>query len=70
MTRTESWELSVNVDNARRKLTWNDISCIHSIIILNETEAIHELDLNNLSGAMSSEVSFNVGLGCYVKSET
>lgn len=44
-------------------LTRNNISGIHGIFVFDETEAIHELDFGNLSGAMGLEVGFNIGLG-------
>lgn len=46
-------------------LTRNNIACIHGIFVLDETEAIHELDLGYLAGAMGVEVVLNVGLGSY-----
>jgi hypothetical protein len=46
-----------------RSPTWNYVSSIHGIIILDEAEAVHELDLDDLSSAMLGKVGFNVGLG-------
>lgn len=46
-----------------RRLTRNDVSRIHGILVLDEAEAIHELDLGDLASAMGSEVAFNIGLG-------
>ena len=43
-------------------LTWNDIASIHGILVLNEAEAIHKLDLGDLAGAMGVEVVLNIGL--------
>lgn len=43
-------------------LTWYDIARIHRILILDEAEAIHELNLGDLTRAMSVEVVFNIGL--------
>lgn len=45
------------------ELTRNNVARIHGILILNEAEAIHELDLRNLAGAMGTEVSLDLGLG-------
>jgi len=45
----------------------NDIAGIHRILILNETEAVHELDLGDLSGAMSVEVALDICLGCIAR---
>jgi len=43
--------------------TGNHIAGIHSILVFDESEAIHELDLGDLSGAMSVEVSLDISLG-------
>ena len=42
-------------------LTGHDISRIHGILVLDESEAIHELDLGDLAGAMCSKVRLDVG---------
>ena len=42
--------------------TRNDIASIHSILVLDKAEAIHELDLGDLSRAMSVEVGFDISL--------
>ena len=44
-------------------LTRNDIFSIHGIFILDEAEAIHELDLLDGASAMSGEVFFDVLFG-------
>ena len=44
-------------------LTWHHIARIHRILVLDKAEAIHELNLRNLAGAMAVEVVFNIGLG-------
>lgn len=46
-------------------LTRNDITGIHGILVFDESEAIHELDLGDLSGAMSVEMRLDIGLGSY-----
>jgi hypothetical protein len=46
--------------------TRNHIAGIHSILVFDESEAIHELDLGDLSGAMSVEVGLNISLSSYV----
>lgn len=51
------------------KLTWNDVTGIHGILVLNEAEPIHELDFSDLASAMGAEVSLNVGLGDFGKGE-
>lgn len=45
------------------KHTWDNIASIHGILILYETETIHELDLGNLAGTMFAEVSLDFWLG-------
>jgi hypothetical protein len=45
------------------RLTRYDIPGIHGIFIFNESEAIHQLDLRDLAGAMRSKVSLDIGLG-------
>lgn len=45
------------------ELTRNNVARIHGILIFDEAEAIHELDLRDLAGAMGTEVSLDLGLG-------
>lgn len=40
-----------------------DITGIHGILIFDEAEAIHQLDLRNLSGAMGTEVFLDILFG-------
>ncbi len=40
-----------------------NITCIHGIFIFNEAEAVHQLDLGNLSGAMGTEVFLDILFG-------
>jgi hypothetical protein len=47
----------------RIKLTWNNIPSIHGIFILDESKAIHQLDLGDLARFVGSKVGFNIGLG-------
>ncbi len=49
------------------QLTWNDIASIHRILVLDEAEAVHKLDLSDLASAMGGEVVLDIGLGCYSK---
>lgn len=44
----------------RNKLTRDDISSIHRILILNKAEAVHKLDLGNLAGAMAAEMLLDI----------
>lgn len=43
--------------------TWNNVTGIHGILILDEAETTHQLHLGDFSSAMSGKVVFNVGLG-------
>lgn len=45
--------------------TWNHVTGVKRILVLDEAKTIHELDLGNLAGAMGVEVVLNVGLGSY-----
>ena len=49
-------------------LTWDNIPGVHGILILDETEAIHELDFGDLASAMSGEVRLDIGLGSWAPS--
>src|SRR4051794_18158734 len=49
-----------------RECTRNHVASIHSILVLDEAKAIHELDLGDLAGAMSVEMGFNIGFGSCV----
>lgn len=40
-----------------------NITSIHGVLVLDETEAIHELNLGDFSGTMSREVSLDIGFG-------
>lgn len=48
-----------------RRHTRNDVASIHGVLVLDEAEAIHELDLGDLAGAMAGKVSLDVGLGSF-----
>lgn len=48
-------------------ITRNYISGIHGILVLDESKAVHELDLLDCTGAMSGEMGLNVSLGGYDK---
>jgi len=48
-------------------LTRDNITSIHGVFILDEAEAIHELDLRDFAGAMGSEVLLNIGLSGYTR---
>ena len=40
----------------------DDIARIHGVLVLDEAEAIHELDFHDLTGAMGIEVILDIGL--------
>ena len=44
-------------------LTRHDIARIHGVLVLDEAEAVHELDLRDLAGSMCGEVLLDVTLG-------
>jgi len=44
-------------------LTRNNVTSIQRILVLDEAEATHKLDLGDLSGAMFGKVGLNIGLG-------
>lgn len=44
------------------ELTRNDVTRVHGILVLDEAEAVHELDLRDLAGAMGAEVSLDLSL--------
>ena len=48
--------------------TGNHIAGIHRILVLDESEAIHELDLGDLSGAMSIEMGLDISFGGWGRS--
>ncbi|KAK5626186.1 hypothetical protein RRF57_001901 [Xylaria bambusicola] len=43
--------------------TWNHIARIHSILVLDEAETVHKLDLGYFTSAVSSEMRFDILLG-------
>lgn len=45
------------------ELTWYDITSVHGVLVLDESKAVHQLDLHDLTRAMGVEVVFDIGLG-------
>ena len=45
------------------RLTGNDVAGVHGVFVLDEAEAVHELDLGDLTSSMAGEVVLDVGLG-------
>lgn len=58
-------QLNEMVGGLGGSLTRNDVARVHGILVLNEAEAIHELDFGYLPGAMGVEMILNIGLGSY-----
>lgn len=46
-------------------LTRNYVARIHRILVFDEAEAIHQLDLSDLSRAMGIKMGFHIGFGSY-----
>jgi hypothetical protein len=46
-----------------KRHTWYNIFGVHSVFILDEAKAIHELDFLDGTGAMMAEMLLNVGFG-------
>lgn len=44
-------------------LTWNDVTRVHSVFVLNEAKSVHELDLSDFASSMSLKVGLNLSLG-------
>lgn len=42
--------------------TWYHVSGVHGVLVLDESEAVHELDFGYFTGSMGSEVCFDIGL--------
>ena len=45
------------------RLTRDDISRVHSILVLDKAKAVHELDFGDLARAMSRKVIFDISFG-------
>lgn len=45
------------------KLTRNDVTRVHGVLVLNETKTIHELDLSDFASAMGLEMRLDFCLG-------
>lgn len=48
-------------------LTRNDVARVHRILVFDKAESIHQLNLGNLTSAMGREVSFDIGLGSWLR---
>lgn len=44
-------------------LTGHNVTGIHRILVLDEAEPVHELDLSDFAGAMGREMGLDVSLG-------
>jgi hypothetical protein len=47
----------------KSKLTRNNVTRVHRVLVLDEAEAVHELDLSDLASAMGLEVGLDICLG-------
>jgi len=45
------------------RLTRDDITRVHGILVFNESKAIHELDLGDFARAMGRKVILNISFG-------
>jgi hypothetical protein len=45
------------------KPTRDDVTRVHGVLVLDEAEAVHELDLGDFAGAMRLEMRLDFGLG-------
>lgn len=45
------------------RLTRNDVTRVHGVLVLDEAKAVHELDLGDFAGTMRLEVRLDIGLG-------
>lgn len=43
--------------------SWDDVTRVHHVLVLDEAEAVHELDLGDLAGAMGAKVARDILLG-------
>jgi hypothetical protein len=45
------------------RLTRNDVAGVHGVLVFEEAEAVHELDLGDLTSSMAGKVVLDIGLG-------
>jgi hypothetical protein len=57
--------LAVSGFDVAQRRTRNDVTGIHGILVLNEAEAIHELDFGDFAVAMLGKVSLQVSPSSY-----
>lgn len=60
MSKLDSESFSHKVRSVKGR---DNILSVHGILVLDETEAVHQLDLGDFSGSMCRKVSLNIGLG-------
>lgn len=69
--KSEPWKAAGMISHcmgfgrAREYPTRDYVASIHSILIFDESEAIHELDFGDLPGAVGVEVRLHICLGGY-----
>ena len=50
-------------------LTRNDVTGVHGVLVLDEAESIHQLDLGDFTGSMGRKVSLDILLGDWAARE-
>jgi hypothetical protein len=51
------------VEGRDERLTRNDVAGVHGVLVFEEAEAVHELDLGDLTSSMAGKVVLDIGLG-------
>lgn len=69
-SKLQTKERRKNNDKAKNKGRWkartrDNVARVHRIFVLNESEAIHELNLGDLASAMGGKVSLNIGFSSW-----
>jgi hypothetical protein len=68
LERTEGWRRRVWLACERwsgkwdDKLTWDNVPSVHSVLVLDETEAIHEFDFGDFASTMRGKMRLDVSL--------
>ena len=61
-TELNSW-VNTATESMASSLTWNHVSGIQRILVLDKTEAVHKLDFGYFTSAMLGEMGLDIGLG-------
>lgn len=46
-----------------KRLTWDNVTCVQGILVLDEAKAVHKLDFGDLAGTVGREMGLDIGLG-------